>query len=93
MQEALTSAQTAAREMVVEVDHRTVGTVPLVGIPFRLFGTPSTIRRAPPTLGQHSREILAEELGMDQTQIDGLVAAGITSLDDDGDVAPPPETS
>jgi succinate---hydroxymethylglutarate CoA-transferase len=81
VEEALTSAHTGARAMVVDVDHPTLGPVPLVGIPFRMFGTPAAIRRPPPTLGQHSREILVDELGLDRSELDELVSAGITTLD------------
>jgi crotonobetainyl-CoA:carnitine CoA-transferase CaiB-like acyl-CoA transferase len=40
-----------------------------VGIPFRLNGTPASIRRAPPTLGQHTDEVLREELGLSAERI------------------------
>jgi succinate--hydroxymethylglutarate CoA-transferase len=79
--EALSSEQTLARDMVATVDHPTSGEVPLVGIPFKMFGTPPSIRLPPPTLGEHSREVLIDELGMDEAQIDRLVAAGITTME------------
>jgi succinate--hydroxymethylglutarate CoA-transferase len=78
--EALSSAQTAARTMVERVDHPTAGTIPLVGIPFQMFGTPASVRRPPPTLGQHSREILVDELALDDDEVAALVAAGVTTL-------------
>ncbi|MYE66232.1 MAG: CoA transferase, partial [Acidimicrobiaceae bacterium] len=57
--EALASPQTTARGMVTTVEHPTAGELALTGVPFRMFGTPAVIRRPPPTLGQHSREVLA----------------------------------
>jgi crotonobetainyl-CoA:carnitine CoA-transferase CaiB-like acyl-CoA transferase len=46
----------------------------MVGIPFRLNGTPATIRRPPPLLGQHTEEILAGELGLSAVRIAQLRA-------------------
>jgi succinate--hydroxymethylglutarate CoA-transferase len=79
--EALASGQTRARDMVVEVDHPTAGAVPMVGIPFKMFGTPPTVRLPPPTLGQHSGEVLIDELGIEKDMIDELLAAGITTME------------
>jgi len=79
--EALASPQTAARGMVTTVEHPTAGEVALTGVPFRMFGTPAAIRRPPPTLGQHSREVLAGELGLDAAAISELVAAGVTTVE------------
>ena len=85
--EALASPQTAARGMVAEIDHPTVGALPLVGVPFQMFGTPASVRRPPPTLGQHSHEILSTEVDLDEDEIAGLVATGITTVPEPADVA------
>jgi formyl-CoA transferase len=61
---ALAAAQTAAMSMVVDVMHPTVGTYRSLGIPFELSATPPAIHRPPPTLGQHTEEVLAEYLGL-----------------------------
>jgi len=63
--EALADPQTEARSMIETVEHPTIGALKMLGIPFKFSETPATVRRAPPTLGQHSEEILASELGMD----------------------------
>jgi len=42
------------------------GTVSLIGNPLKLSETPVTYRHAPPTLGQHTDEVLAERLGLDE---------------------------
>jgi crotonobetainyl-CoA:carnitine CoA-transferase CaiB-like acyl-CoA transferase len=72
--EALNDPHTLARDMVRSVRHPTVGEVKMVGIPFRLNGTPAAIRRAPPLLGQHTEEVLGEELGMSAARIAQLRA-------------------
>jgi crotonobetainyl-CoA:carnitine CoA-transferase CaiB-like acyl-CoA transferase len=61
---ALAAAQTAAMNMVVDVTHPTVGTYRSLGIPFEMSGTPPDIHRSPPTLGQHTDEVLAEYVGL-----------------------------
>jgi formyl-CoA transferase len=72
--EALSDPHTLAREMVRTVRHPTVGELKMVGIPFRLNGTPAAIRRAPPLLGQHTEEVLSEELGISAARIAQLRA-------------------
>ena len=58
--EALASEQTLERAMMVEVEHPGAGLQRLVGIPFVMFGTPPSVRRPPPVLGEHTDEVLAE---------------------------------
>lgn len=57
--QVLTDPQVLARDMVVTVQHPTIGDLKLLGIPFKFSGTPATIRRPPPLLGEHTAEILA----------------------------------
>ncbi|POX47209.1 CaiB/BaiF CoA-transferase family protein [Streptomyces sp. Ru72] len=73
--EALSSPQAKARGMVVELDHPTVGRLSTVGSPLRLGHTPARIRSAPPLLGQHTDEVLAEA-GYTPEEIADLHAAG-----------------
>ena len=72
--EALNDTHTLAREMVRTVPHPKVGDLRMVGIPFRMNGTPATIRRAPPLLGQHTEEVLSGELGLSADRIARLRA-------------------
>lgn len=55
---ALAQPQVAARDMLVELPHPTVGTLRQIGLPIKLDRTPATIRRPPPLLGQHEEEVL-----------------------------------
>ena len=66
---ALADPHTAARNMVEMVEHPTVGALKMLGIPFKFSDTKPSVRRAPPTLGQHTDEILATELGLDADAI------------------------
>ena len=72
---ALGSDQARARQMVVEVEHPRLGPIRQVGLPFKLAGTPASIRSAPPLLGEHSDELLTE-LGYEAEAIARLRAAG-----------------
>ncbi len=66
--------QVRHRGMKISMPHPLAGggTVDLVGSPIKLSGTPVTYRRAPPTLGQHSDEVLAEVLGLDAAEREAL---------------------
>ena len=69
VRQAFDDPQTAARRMVETVEHPALGALKLIGTPFKFNGTPTSVRRAPPTLGQHTDEILHGELGMDNARI------------------------
>ena len=70
--QALEDSQTAARQMTETIDHPTVGSLKMLGIPFKFSDTACSVRRPPPTLGQHSEEILSGELGLDDKAIADL---------------------
>ena len=62
--------------MSVEVEHPALGVLRQAGIPIEFATTPGAIRSAPPLLGEHTGEILAE-LGLDASAIDRLRADGV----------------
>jgi crotonobetainyl-CoA:carnitine CoA-transferase CaiB-like acyl-CoA transferase len=66
---------TAAREMVVELDHPRAGRTKALGLPIKLSASPGKVARAAPLLGQHTREVLAE-FGFSSHEIERLVASG-----------------
>lgn len=67
--------QTAARAMVVEVDHPRAGRTRALGLPIKLSATPGEVTRAAPLLGEHTREVLAE-FGFSAAEIESLYACG-----------------
>ena len=72
VKQAFDDPQTAARRMIETVEHPTIGALKLIGTPFKFSETPTAVRRAPPMLGQHTDEILRDELGMDAEKISAL---------------------
>jgi glutaryl-CoA transferase len=70
--EALDDPHTAARHMIETVEHPAIGALRMLGIPIKFSDTACSVRRPPPTLGQHSDEILAAELGLDAKAIEQM---------------------
>jgi formyl-CoA transferase len=50
--------QVEDRKMRIEMDHPTIGKLPLVGSPLKFSETPVEYRLPPPRLGEHTRQIL-----------------------------------
>ena len=70
--EVLSDPQMAAREMIAAVEHAALGSVQVLGVPIKLSETPGTVRTAPPTLGQHTDQILRTDLGFSDADITRL---------------------
>jgi len=69
--------QVVARGTVVRVPHAsTPDGVQVVANPVRLSATPASYRRGPPTLGQHTEEVLGS-LGLSATEMAGLRERGV----------------
>jgi formyl-CoA transferase len=52
--------QVLARDMVVGVDHPTLGHLKTLGSPIKMSGTPPLVTRRAPRLGEHTDEVLME---------------------------------
>lgn len=76
-QEVFENEQVKARGIQIEVPHPTTGTMKLVSSPMRLSETPVEVRMPPPTLGQHTDDILRERLNLDAQAIKALHNKGI----------------
>ncbi|HEV3188126.1 MAG TPA: CoA transferase [Acidimicrobiales bacterium] len=64
------SAQVRQQNLVWTADHATLGPIELPGSPLRYSRNTVALRRAPPTLGQHSREV-RHEIGAQASSHDG----------------------
>ena len=71
------SDQANAREMFVEVAHKTLGNVRLVNSPIKLSRTPAKIQGTAPDMGQHTNEVLESLLGLSQEAINELIDKNI----------------
>jgi crotonobetainyl-CoA:carnitine CoA-transferase CaiB-like acyl-CoA transferase len=83
--QAMAHPQVLHREMVVEVPHPTMGTVRLLGLPVKLSETPGAVRLAPPLLGQHTQEVLAE-IGVTSDELRQLRMRGVIGRDSAAEV-------
>ena len=70
--------QVQARGMRIDLPHASAaaGSVPLVANPLKMSLTPPAYRHSPPTLGQHTDEVLGELLGLGEAERADLRAAG-----------------
>ena len=74
---ALTDPHTEALGMVTSMDHSKAGPVKTINVPYTLSDTPSKITSPPPTLGQHTRDVLGNVLGLRPEEIDMLEQDGV----------------
>ncbi len=68
--------QVRAREMHIQMNSPSYGALDLVASPMRLSASPVSYRRAPPSLGQDSHEVL-RELQYSDDEIDSLRDSGV----------------
>ena len=68
--------QVRSRQMRLDLPHPLAGTVPSVANPIKMSETPLRYEAAPPTLGQHTHEVL-ESAGLSADEIEQLQAAGV----------------
>jgi crotonobetainyl-CoA:carnitine CoA-transferase CaiB-like acyl-CoA transferase len=75
--ELASDPQVLHNQMLVETKHDNLGPIRVTGVPIRLDVTPGAVHRAPPLLGQHSLEVLAD-LGYTALELDTLCKEGVT---------------
>ena len=69
--------QSTVREMFPTLDHPSAGPHRVTGTPVKLSETPGSPGAAAPLLGQHTRCVLNELLGLADSEIDALLEAGV----------------
>jgi crotonobetainyl-CoA:carnitine CoA-transferase CaiB-like acyl-CoA transferase len=69
--------QVKHRKMKLDLPHPQAGTVPSVANPIKFSATPIEYRSAPPTLGQHTQDILSTLGGLSEGEIAALHDKGI----------------
>ena len=73
---ALDAPEIAARGLIADTPDARHGTLRLLRSPLRLLGTPPREPAAPPRLGEHTAEVLARVLALDETALDRLRTQG-----------------
>jgi len=70
--QVFSAPQVLHRNMLVEAQHPTAGTVKMAGIPVKFSVTPGSVRLPPPLLGEHSNAVLESWLGLSRAQTEEL---------------------
>lgn len=68
--------QLLSREMILDIEHPRLGTIPVPGNPLKLERTPPRVVTPHPDLGQHTEEILRDVLGLSASEISELRQSG-----------------
>ena len=75
--DVLGDSQLNARGFFQDVDHPEAGNYRYPGYPYRMGETPCRLSRPAPLLGQHNQQVFCQELGLSDTELADLAAAGV----------------
>ena len=67
--------QLLSRNMRLDLPHASAGHAPVAASPMKLSGSPVVYRHAAPLLGEHTRQVLRERLGLSDEEIEQLSSA------------------
>ncbi|MBM3217913.1 MAG: CoA transferase [Candidatus Rokubacteria bacterium] len=74
--EVCESEHLKARGMIQRLTHPKAGAITVMGVPIRLHATPGEVKTAPPTLGQHTDQVLRTLLKLKPAEIKALRTEG-----------------
>jgi formyl-CoA transferase len=74
--EVCESEHLKARGMIQRLTHPRAGSITVFGVPIKLHATPGAVKTPPPTLGQHTDQILKSLLKLTPARIKNLRAEG-----------------
>jgi crotonobetainyl-CoA:carnitine CoA-transferase CaiB-like acyl-CoA transferase len=77
MNEVAAAPELAARDFLTSTVHRTLGNRPLPGPAWTATRSPMRAATAAPCFGEHTREVLAEIVGLNDAELDALDAQGL----------------
>ncbi len=76
--DALDDPQAAARKSIWNIDHPTLGSVPVLASALQhMSRTPAQPQGHPPLLGEHTEDVLRNDLGLADDEIQTLIADGV----------------
>ena len=78
VEDVVKDPQIRHNKMIVDIEHPTLGALSVTGVPIRFYGTPCEVRKHPPLLGEHTRELLIEA-GYSEAEINEMIAKGIAA--------------
>jgi len=64
--------QVRANDLIAQVEHPNLGPLEMLNVPVGLSASPPTIQNSAPEFGQHTEEILVEELGYSWEEVGAL---------------------
>ncbi len=76
-EDVVNNPQLLHRKQITKVTHPKAGDVAVSGVTMQLSGTPLSIRRPPPMLGEHNEDVLAEWLGLPEGEVEALKTDGV----------------
>lgn len=76
VEEVFEHPQIDARDMLEQVEHPETGEISVTGIPIKMDKTPGEVEDPPPTLGEHTDQVLQNKLNYSQETIDRLREEG-----------------
>jgi crotonobetainyl-CoA:carnitine CoA-transferase CaiB-like acyl-CoA transferase len=80
--QAFDDPQAKARNMIVGLPHPLDPDFSVIGNPIKMSQTPVQYVGAPPLLGEHSKQVLRERLGLDEAAIAALIEKGVVQCHD-----------
>jgi len=78
-EQVFADSQVRSREMVVEIDHPTLGRLRTLGSPLKMSDTPPDVRRRAPQLGEHTVVVL-REAGFSDSEIAAMRDSGAVGV-------------
>jgi formyl-CoA transferase/CoA:oxalate CoA-transferase len=72
LDQVFSDPQVLERAMVVALNHPVAGAIRALGVPVKMNDTPGSVRTPPPTLGQHTEQVLTQDLGYEHSAIEQL---------------------
>lgn len=80
LSQTFSDPQVLHNKMVQTIEHPTAGNIKLVAPPVQYSKSVNCIRGPPPRLGEHTRQVLSDILGYEQSYIDELAQQKIVQL-------------
>ncbi len=78
VEDVVKDPQILHNDMIVPVEHPTLGQVDVTGIPIKFYDTPGSIRHHPPLIGEHTHSIL-RDAGYSNEQISSFTQSGLVA--------------